>query len=191
MMGNFKKGKKIFELPLDDKAKLILYLDKDYEKYYFDSALYFCMGNKEKRLIHDSFAFNIGRGLYTRCFCIHDYPSDDFEKELDGMASLDFYDKVDRFYEWTECVGYKMYLLRIRKQIKFLLFQFETVSSKHHLEFPFKKIYESELQASNLELYKQILEKEFIPRYISALRNTTRPVTETQIQNALLALRKD
>jgi len=191
-MKGFIRGKKIIVLPLDDNAKLEVFLDKEHDKYYFNSALYFSDGEEEYLLMNDSLAFTIGRGLYERAFCINEYAGDDFDKELEGMALPDFYDKIDKYFMLTECKGYAMYLIKNNGKIKFLLYKIKTVSNekKKTLKFPYERLCKIEVAESTIVQWQDILEKEFIPRYIAELKKSDKAGTEEQIQAAIALLKK-
>ena len=187
----FVKGKKVCELQLDDKAKLIIYLDKRYNDYYFDSALYFFDGKKEHRLINDSFAFTIGENLYTRVHCINEYMGDDFANELFNSASQEFYEKTGKIFELSECINYDMYLYRKKGKVNFLLNKIKIDSSKEadNVHVIHKKIYETEVSEINLSNWRGVLDQEFIPRYVEELKKINKDISKEQIQESLLALK--
>lgn len=187
----FVKGKKVCELQLDDKAKLIIYLDKRYNDYYFDSALYFFDGKKEHRLINDSFAFTIGKNLYTRVHCINEYMGDDFANELFNSASQEFYEKTGKIFELSECINYDMYLYRKKGKVNFLLNKIKIDSSKEedNVHVIHKKIYETEVSETNLSNWRGVLDQEFIPRYVEELKKINKDISKEQIQESLLALK--
>lgn len=190
MAQDFVRGKKVCELQLDDKAKLLVYLDKEYDDHYFDSALYFFDGKKEYLLIHDSFAFTIGKNLYARIHCINEYSGDNFANELYHSASQEFFDKTGKNFELTECVNYDMYLYRANGKVHFLLNKIKMPSEpENFINVIHKKIYETEVAEIYLSKWKEILEREFIPKYIDELKRINKDISEEQIQESFIALR--
>lgn len=191
MTKDFVKGEKICELQLDDRAKLLVYLDKEYDDRYFDSALYFFNGRKMHLLIKDSFAFTIGKNLYSRIYNINAYAGDEFVDELSDSASQEFYDKVGKYFELSECINYDMYLYKQRGKVKFLLNKIKILCSEkeENVKVIHKKIYESEILGIYLSRWIEILEKEFVPRYVYALKRINKDISEEQIKQSLLALK--
>ncbi len=189
MAQDFVKGKKVCELPLDDQAKLLVYLDREYDDHYFDSALYFFDGKKEYQLIHDSFAFTIGKNLYARIHCIHEFAGENFAEELSHSASQEFFDKTGKLYELSECVNYDMYLYRENGKVHFLLNKINMPSDPKNIHVIHEKIYETEVSEIHLSKWREILEKEFIPKYIGELKKINQEISEEQIQEAFIALR--
>ena len=192
MTNNFIKGKQCFSLQLNDKIKLIIYLSKNYEEEYFDSALYFYNGKKEYLLIVDSFAFTIGKSLYTRLYNLNAYQGNRFVDELNNSASREFYEKFGKYYEFCECENYDMYLYKQEEKIIFLLNKIETknIDGNEFFSIKHKKFYEAEISVEKLLQWKNILDKEFIPRYISELKTISKNIKDTQIEASLAALKK-
>lgn len=190
MAQDFVRDKKVCELQLDDKAKLLAYLDKEYDDHYFDSALYFFDGKKEYQLIHDSFAFTIGKNLYARIHCINEYSENNFADELNHSASQEFFDKTGKLYELSECVNYDMYLYTQNGKVHFLLNKIKLPSEPENLiNVIHEKIYETEVSEIYLSKWKEILEKEFIPKYVGELKKINKEISEEQIQESLIALK--
>lgn len=190
MAKDFVRGKKACELQLDEQAKLLIYFDKEYDAHYFDSALYFFDGKKEYLLIHDSFAFTIGKNLYARIHCINEYSGDHFANELYHSASQEFYDKMGKRFELSECVNYDMYLYRANGKVHFLLNRIKMGSSaSENPRVIHEKFYETEVSEISLSQWRVILEKEFIPKYVDELKKINQDISEEQIQQSITALR--
>ena len=182
----------ICELLVKDKAKLIVYSDKDYDKCYFDSWLYFFDGKKEYELINESFAFTIGMGLYKRLFDLNEYNGDDFENELKNHNNSDFYEKISQKFELSECKNYELYLFKDKGKMKFLLYNVKIISrEKKGIIYKYKKFYETEISADSLIQWRNILEREYLPRYIQELKKSIKNISKEQILTAVNSLKNN
>lgn len=172
-----------FELPLTQEVKLIVDFSKYYDEVYFDSTLYFDNGIKKYKLINDSFAFTIGMGLFKRSYCLNDYQGDNFIKEFseNDSVTVSFLNNMINRFELCECENYAMYLFKEKGQIKFVLFKLYIKSNKQGVFVRHNVFYETVLTEENLKLWREILEREFIPRYVAELKRGENAPTETQI----------
>lgn len=183
---------KHFELPLNQEAKLIVDFSKHYDDVYFDSTLYFDNGIQKYKLINDSFAFTIGMGLFKRSYCLNDYQGDNFIKEFtenDSVTVSFLHDMINRF-ELCECENYAMYLFREKGQIRFLLFKLHIKSNEHSVFVHHDLFFETILAEGTLKLWREILEKEFIPRYVAEIKRGDQEPTELQIASAIHSLKE-
>lgn len=191
MVKNFIKDRKVIELQMDSKAKLLVYLDQEYDEYYFDSTVYFFDGKQEYELVNESFSFSIGKNLYTRVHCINEYTGRDFERELYNSGSLEFFESFGQFFEFLECVNYDMYLYKEKGKIIFLLNKLENSYSeeKNIVDIAHKKLYKAEIPEKFIDDWKVILEKEYIPMYVAELKKINKDISEHEIQKSLESLK--